>query len=245
MIFRIICCTFFSLFFIQAVKAQSQQIIPIYNTKTLEQNTLKIYSDSGLLAITAYKANVVKVKYFGKSQSDFLPVYRANLNIRVTQNLDDIFFATDSLWVIVNKFDLSVRFLKKENEQLFIKNPSYFLDNTNHSVSFLLSADDYPHLFDAAKLDFDTDNYAAGKGLGGKKKLCNPLLISPKGYALLIENPSAKKVRASAGAGNQIKFVGNNKSPLRAFYFLSGNAKEVNRNLNWLRRLDLPDIKNQ
>lgn len=208
--------------------ANAQQIIPIYNSKNLENNTLTIYSDSGNLAITAYKANVVRISFLNHKADTLKPVNK--LNIRVTQNLDDIFFATDSLWVVVSKFDLSIKFLRKKDERLLAKNTSYFVHNDKHTITFSLNKDDNPIFFEAKTPD-------KIKTLSkGKKKLCSPMILSPKGYALAVKNATEKKTRISfsAKANRQIKFEAE-KPYLQTFYFLSGDTDEIKKNLELLK----------
>ncbi|WP_017259974.1 hypothetical protein [Pedobacter arcticus] len=235
MIYRIIAATFLWLLSTQLVDAQSQ-LIPIYNSKNLVNNTLKIKSDSGSLNITAYSANVIKLTFSDvKTDSNIVSSSGSPLNIRVTQNLDDIFFATDSLWVIVSKYDLSVRFLKKKNEELLVKNSSFFLANQSHNIGFSLSADDTPNLFEGNKIRSVKLN--KDKPFIGKKKMCNPLLISPKGYALFVKSASKEKTKISTAVNHQIKFELD--SSLNTFYFLSGNTDEIKRNLD-LIKVQLP-----
>lgn len=229
--------TFIALLYLlltQIASVDAQQIIPIYNSKNLVHNTLKIKSDSGSLNITAYNAATIELTFYNQQTLPNPSVANSTsrrLNIRVTQNLDDIFFATDSLWVIVNKYDSSVRFLKKQTEELLAKCNSYFLNNEDKAISFTLSADDLPSLFNGGK-----EIGKVSKRFRSRKKLKMPVLVSPKGYVLLIENPSKRKVKASATAGHQIKFdleVAKSKT----FFFFSGTTDEIKRNINLTKGL--------
>lgn len=224
--------TFIALLYLlltQIAGVDAQQIIPIYNSKNLVHNTLKIKSDSGSLNITAYNAATIELTFCNQQTLPNPGVANSTsrrLNIRVTQNLDDIFFATDSLWVIVNKYDSSVRFLKKQTEELLAKCNSYFLNNEDKAISFTLSADDLPSLFNGGK-----EIGKVSKCFRSRKKLKTPVLVSPKGYVLLIENPSKRKVKASATAGYQIKFD-LEVSTSKTFFFFSGTTDEIKRNIN-------------
>ncbi len=221
MIVRVIYIALILVFSFIFADAQSQQVVPIYTSKNLTNNTLIITCDSGRLAVTAYKANVIKVQFFRKSDSTEVGEETfEKQNIRVTQNLDDVFFATDSLWVIVNKLDLSIRFLKKQDEELLLKNESYFLNNPHQAISFLLNAEDKPLFREAKKFK------SRAKRIARKESLRKPILISPKGYALLIQNPTNRKVKVSETANHQVKFEGKNEL-LKTFYFLNGDYKKI------------------
>lgn len=234
MIHRIISVTLFLLLFACSLNAQTQQIIPIYSSKNLKNNTLKIYSDSGSLNIAALKGNVIKLTFFdklAKSDMDSLTSSSKSLNIRVTQNLDDIFFATDSLWVVVNKFDLSVRFLKKQNEELLLKCNSYFLNNADKSISFFLQENENLTVVDLKKLNKGASPKL--KKLHGISKKCNPLIVSEKGYALCVKNPSRNKVKITT-KNNALK-VDERFIP-KTFLFLSGRYNEIDKNLKRLNK---------
>ena len=232
MIHRIISVTLFLLLFTCSVNAQTQQIIPIYSSKNLKNNTLKIYSDSGSLNIAALKGNVIKLTFFdklAKSDTDSLTSSSKSLNIRVTQNLDDIFFATDSLWVVVNKFDLSVRFLKKQNEELLLKCNSYFLNNADKSISFALQDNENLTVVDLKKLNKGASPKL--KKLQVKSKKCNPVIVSGKGYALCVKSPSKNKLKITAK--NQEINIEEPFTP-KHFLFLSGGSDEIEKDLKIL-----------
>jgi hypothetical protein len=229
MIHRIISVTLFLLLFTCSVNAQTQQIIPIYSSKNLKNNTLKIYSDSGSLNIAALKGNVIKLTFFdklAKSDMDSLTSSSKSLNIRVTQNLDDIFFATDSLWVVVNKFDLSVRFLKKQNEELLLKCNSYFLNNADKSISFALQENENLTVVYLKKLNKGASPKL--KKLHGISKKFNPLIVSEKGYALCVKKPSRNKVKITT-KNNALKV--DERFVPKTFLFLSGSYNEIDKNL--------------
>jgi len=232
MIYRIIYVTLVLMLFTFFVNAQTQQIIPIYSSKNLKNNILQIYSDSGSLNIAALKADVIKLTFFDKSakpDKDSLTLPSKLLNIRVTQNLDDIFFATDSLWVIVDKFDLSFRFLKKQNEELLLKCNSYFLSNEDKTVSFPLQPNENLTVVDLKKLNKGASPKL--KELHRKSTMCKPVIVSEKGYALCIKNLSEKRVKITA-EGQDL----NVEEPFtpKHFLFLSGNFNKIEHNLKRL-----------
>src|SRR6476619_161909 len=71
--------------------------------------TLKVYAENGFVELTAYQANVIKVTYHKNNQpitnsSDRVVKKPQEIYVRVTQNLDDIFFMTDSLYITINKW---------------------------------------------------------------------------------------------------------------------------------------------
>lgn len=109
------------------VKGEQIDSLKNYHHKKLNNSTLKIYAENGLITLTAIKANVIKVDY-AESESDsvaekFTP---SKVIIRVTQNLDDIFMFTDSLIIIINKLDFSIKFEKRNEEVLLVNRQTYF-----------------------------------------------------------------------------------------------------------------------
>lgn len=232
MIFKTILTALFSLFLVEAVHAQTEQVIPIYNSKVLVGNTLEISSDSGTLALTAYKANVIKLTFEIQKATNatFIDSVATPLNIRATQNLDEIFFSTDSLWVVISKFDLSVRFLKKHNEELLLKSASFFLNNIEKSFSFELRKDEKLQVVDLKRWE-DIDLSSKGKKLRQKRNVCKPVIFSAAGYALYFKNSTNKKVQLVT---KDHQFKVNGSFYPKSFFFLSGDLNEIEEGLKGL-----------
>lgn len=227
---RIILIVLFLLIFTKVKTVEAQQIIPIYSAKSLQNNTLTINSDSGNLRITVYQADVIKITFNDdlKPQFDSVNTPKKPINIRVTQNLDDIFFATDSLWVIVSKFDLSIRFLKKQNEELLLKCNSYFLNNNPKLFSFTVNDDEKLSVGNSMKIK--KHNTATDK-CQLKIRSKKPMIISAKAYALYFNNATRQKLRLTV-QDSSMNISG--KQSIKSFIFLSGGLNGIEGKLKEL-----------
>jgi hypothetical protein len=104
-----------SFFIVFGAYAQEVDQLKVYDHKSQEGQTLKIYAENGLIALTAYQPNIIKITYLKTAQeeidtSSLITQRPLKTNVRITQNLDDIFMTTDSLIVIINKYDFSIKF---------------------------------------------------------------------------------------------------------------------------------------
>ena len=217
-------CILVLLLNIPSTSAQSASFLPLYKSKTLDQQTLSIASDSGRLQITALKPNVIKVDYLKLGDSTDINSSNKKLNIRVTQNLDDVFLATDSLWVIINKMDLSIRFLKKGNEALLSRTFSYFINNQDNKLRFELDVKECTYLLAKKKIKSSISLKQKRSALycGGKAMTQHPVLVSNKSYAIYIPE---KNVTRNCKSTDQFQMIA--QKPLTRFYFLSGDADEI------------------
>lgn len=191
-----------SLFFI-AESCFSQQILPIYNSKSLYNSTLNIFSDSGNLSITAYNANIIKFtlskeKILADTVSFLKPI---NVNVRVTQNLESVFFTTDSLIIVVNKFDLGIK-LMTIKEKLLTENQSFFVNNPERILRYSLAKEEV--ILSVSK-----------RGKTSKKLNDKFLFKSTKGYFLSYE----KSENSKASVVNNTFSFEQDKRPLSYLFF--------------------------
>lgn len=210
---KLIFAMLFTGVFIQFQSVNAQQIIPLYTSKTLINNNLFIKSDSGVLKITAYQPNIVGISFSAnqKISHDTSTLCKPQ-NIRVTQNIDDVFFATDSLLIIINKFDLSVRFLKKQNEMLLLSCGAYFLTKSPKTLSFTSAENEKFSLKKFKKPHKNVDFCHK------TKHRCNLYLSAlTKNCSLYFKNSSKQKTKFFLKS-NSLSLTG-----ISDFIFLAGN----------------------
>lgn len=114
---------FFSfLFCLPFLVSAQDSFLNTYDHKKLDGQTLKVYSETGLISLTALKPNVIKVSFLKSDSLNNNEIVKGEkVFVRVTQNLDDIFMQTDSLLIVINKLDFSIKF-EKRNEEIYVIN---------------------------------------------------------------------------------------------------------------------------
>ncbi|WP_379041406.1 hypothetical protein [Pedobacter alpinus] len=167
----------------------------------MQNSTLNIFSDSGNLSITAYNANIIKLtlskeKITPDTTSTLKPV-----NVRVTQNLESIFFTTDSLIIAVAKFDLSIKIMNKL-EKLLTENKSFFINNPKQNLLYSLEKEEV--FLSVSK-----------RGKTSKKLDDKFLFKSNKGYFLSFEKSENSKAEV---INNTFSFK-QNKEPISYLFF--------------------------
>ena len=189
--------------------------LDIYDHKEYENQTLKVFSDKGLIKLQVIKANVIKINFF---KTDSIDQETSNQNngayIRITQNLDDIFMQTDSLLIIINKLDFTIKF-ETLKEQIFTVNKSVLLSDTGNSFS--LSTIKYEEFFNNKnkKLKYKTYKIKNIKAIYSSKK-----------YAIYFQNTHNGYLELNS-ENLQIKYLDKSTS---GYYFLAGSKEEMERN---------------
>ncbi len=194
------------------LKSQSKWSLKSYDHKNQEGQTLKIYAENGLISITALKPNVIKVNYLKEEK----PIEDAVINevtfVRITQNLDDIFMGTDSLLIVINKLDFSIRF-EKHNQDLYTLNEK--ASSTWECTDLIFSLHPNELLYDS--------KYGILKK-GRNKGLLPVLFYSSNHYGIYI--PKLKYTCLNQDAEQKrINFV--IKSDDMSYYFFSGDKEKV------------------
>ncbi|RKD17106.1 hypothetical protein BCY91_02875 [Pelobium manganitolerans] len=199
----------------QNAKAQSNYLIPIYNQKELLGNTLFLSSDSGNLAVTACHPNLIRIDYSIATSPIQKKQTETTLNLRVTQNLDAVFFETDSLWVIINKADLAVKFMQKPHQAIVLKSDPYLIKNPAKGFKFALgfANDDTTFQIGNQKIKFSKNRC--------KNFRKQPLLLTNKHFALVFSAPLSKSIRLQSNTDKQFS-LSSCKEKLNSYYFYCG-----------------------
>ncbi|MBU1761867.1 MAG: hypothetical protein KKB19_13595, partial [Bacteroidetes bacterium] len=158
------------------LKAQVSFDLKVYDHKKFENQTLSVFSEHDVVSLYAIKPNVIKVNFSSLKHNEKLVLKENNdVYVRVTQNLDDIFMLTDSLLIVINKFDFSIKF-EKRNEMIYTINNYVFKKDDQSALTFSMQPEE--------------KFYNSKKYL--KEELCPKKTIQPiysvKGYGILFEN---------------------------------------------------------
>ncbi len=193
-------------------KAQVNTFLKVYDHKKLIQNTLKIYSEDGLISLTVIKPNLVEVAFLKEDITVEPPTQNPEEQsyIRVTQNLENIYLQTDSLMLVVSKLDFSIHF-KSYKGQTFLVADSAKNNNQFSALSFT-----------AAKESVFTN--AKGKTIKVKDyalKNAAPCLVN-KPFTIQLEE--TVKGNLAFKSSNQFQFKTNNSSAL-VFQFCMGKVE--------------------
>ncbi|MBC7654444.1 MAG: DUF4968 domain-containing protein [Oligoflexus sp.] len=187
------------------VEAQNLKPFKIYDHKKLEENNLKVYSEDGVISLTAVKPDVIKVYFSALPDINYMVKTDKMVYVRVTQNLDDIFMQTDSLLIIINKLDFSIKY-KSIKEKLFLAN-DVIIDKSKSFLNF--------------KIGNGVKIYKSGKQLKDsnisfKKQI---ELTSSENYSLILETDYKGFLKIDES--NNLQFKTNNHK--LGYYFIAGN----------------------
>ena len=118
------------------LNAQNLETFKIYDHKKQEGNNLKVYAENGLISLTAVKPNVIKLSFLTLPELKPFSNIDKEIYVRVTQNLDDIFMQTDSLLIIINKIDFSIKF-ENLRGKIYLAQKTFRFDSNNDTIDFL------------------------------------------------------------------------------------------------------------
>lgn len=128
------------------VNAQVLDSLDTYDHKEFDNQTLKVFSDSGVIQLQVINPSLIKVSFSKKrdlkkqetlSRSD-------SVYVRITQNLESIFMQTEKLLVIINKLDFSIKF-QNLKEQLYAVNQRISFTNDGLNLIFSRNKDELLH----------------------------------------------------------------------------------------------------
>ena len=90
--------------------AQVLDSLDTYDHKEFENQTLKVFSDSGLIQFQIISPNFIKVSFSKRSDLEKSEnISQPNLvYVRITQNLESIYMQTDSMLIVISKLDFSI-----------------------------------------------------------------------------------------------------------------------------------------
>ena len=118
------------------LNAQNLETFKIYDHKKQEGNNLRVYAENGLISLTAVKPNVIKLNFLTLPQLNPISNIDKEIYVRVTQNLDDIFMQTDSLLIIINKLDFSIKF-ENLRGKIYLTQKAFSFESNNDTIDFL------------------------------------------------------------------------------------------------------------
>ena len=212
-VFLFITFIFFSS--ILQLKAQESFDLKVYDHKKLENQTLSVFFEHGVISLSAIKPNVIKVNFTSLQNNEKLIDKQDNgVYVRVTQNLDDIFMLTDSLLIVIYKFDFSIKF-EKRNEVVYTINNYAFQKQNQSILTFSMQPEE---------VFYNSKKYL--KDELHSKKIIRPI-YSVKGYGILFEN----NLWVYSQNKKLAKFTFEKSDKILSFIFFSGFPDSTSKSL--------------
>ena len=242
------------LFFCSAY-AQKRDLLKTYDHKTLHAQSLKVYADSGLLTLTVYQSNMIKVSFLKdknqKADSSYVVIANPKeTDFKVSQNLDEIFLITDSIIVCVNKIDFSVKFQKRDEKLLSINTNAFEISNQTKQLIFALNPNESIYGLGSRAIPLNRKgyrlenyhqphyNYAYGEE---NLNLSIPFFSSDNGYGIYFDNKGAGYF--DIGKTDKTQFQYSTQSGDLSYYFIVGSQDQILNSYTWLTgRQPLPPI---
>lgn len=243
------------LFLAGGTKAQEKEQLKTYDHLHHEGQTLKIYAENGLIELTAFQPNVVKVSYLknDKQQLDSSYVVVAKpypTFVRVAQNLDNIFFETDSLFITINKWNFNIHFEGVKHKLLTNNNLAYSISDTLKALDFSLAPQEAIYGLGSRAIPVNRRGYLLenyhqphyGYVYGEKNlNISVPFYTSNRGYGIYFDNKGAGFFDIGKSQSNQFQF--STQSGDLSYYLISGNNQSILKAYTWLTgRQPLPPI---
>ena len=133
--------------------AQILDSLDTYDHKEFEKQTLKVFSDNGVIQLQAISPNFIKLSFSKRSDLEKSEnINQSNLvYVRITQNLESIYMQTDSILIVISKLDFSIKFQNKR-EQLYTTNQSISFSNEGLKLKLSKNNDEGFYNFKKKKL---------------------------------------------------------------------------------------------
>ena len=186
--------------------AQILDSLDTYDHKEFEKQTLKVFSENGVIQLLVISPNLIKVSFSKKS--DLEKSENISLSdlvyVRITQNLENIYMQTDSMLIVISKLDFSIQFQNRK-EQLYTTNQS--ISFSNEGLNLKLSKNNDEVFFNLKRKKLKPKDYVINKLKS---------ISSSKSYELLFD----KNVKGNLDLRNSsilnLKF---DKSEAFVYYF--------------------------
>ncbi|MBD3749774.1 MAG: DUF4968 domain-containing protein [Sphingobacteriales bacterium] len=238
--------TLFLLFSQGILKAQQKEQLKTYDHLHHEGQTLKVYAENGWIELTAYQPNVVKVSYLKNHKqlldSSYVVVAKPYPTfVRVAQNLDNIFFETDSLFITINKWNFNIHFEGVKHKLLTNNNLAYTISDSLKVLDFSLAPQEAIYGLGSRALPVNRRGYLLenyhqphyGYVYGERNlNISVPFYTSNRGYGIYFDNKGDGFFDIGKSQPNQFQFSTQNGN--LSYYFISGDYKSVLEAYTWL-----------
>ena len=186
--------------------AQVLDSLDTYDHKEFENQTLKVFSDSGVIQLQVISPNFIKLSFSKRSdlKKHETLSYSGSVYVRITQNLESIFMQTDIMLIVINKLDFSIKFQNKR-EQLYTTNQS--ISFSNEGLNLKLSKNNDEVFYNSKNKKLKPKEYSIHK--------LNSI-YSSKSYELLFDKNSKGNLDLRNSSILNLKF---DKSEAFVYYF--------------------------
>ena len=188
------------------VNAQVLDSLDTYDYKEFENQTLKVFSDSGVIQLQVILPNFIKLSFSKRSDLEKSEnISQPNLvYVRITQNLESIYMQTDSMLIVISKLDFSLKF-QNRREQLYTTNQSISFSNEGLNIKFSTTEDE--RFYNIKQNKLKPKKYSLHKLKS---------IFSSKNYELLFDKNSKGNLDLRNSSILNLKF---DNSASFAFYF--------------------------
>ena len=186
--------------------AQVLDSLDTYDHKEFEKQTLKVFSDSGVIQLQVISPNFIKLSFSKRSDLEKQETLsQSNLvYVRITQNLESIFMQTDIMLIVISKLDFSIKFQNKR-EQLYTTNQS--ISFSNEGLNLKLSKNNDEVFYNSKRKKLKPKEYSINKLKS---------ISSSKNYKLLFDKNSKGNLDLRNSSILNLKF---DKSEAFVYYF--------------------------
>ena len=186
--------------------AQVLDSLDTYDHKEFEKQTLKVFSDSGVIQLQVISPNFIKLSFSKRSDLEKQETLsQSNLvYVRITQNLESIFMQTDIMLIVISKLDFSIKFQNKR-EQLYTTNQS--ISFSNEGLNLKLSKNNDEVFYNSKRKKLKPKEYSINKLKS---------ISSSKNYKLLFDKNSKGNLDLRISSILNLKF---DKSEAFVYYF--------------------------
>lgn len=186
--------------------AQVLDSLDTYDHKEFEKQTLKVFSDSGVIQLQVISPNFIKLSFSKRSDLEKQETLsQSNLvYVRITQNLESIFMQTDIMLIVISKLDFSIKFQNKR-EQLYTTNQS--ISFSNEGLNLKLSKNNDEVFYNSKRKKLKPKEYSINKLKS---------ISSSKNYELLFDKNSKGNLDLRNSSILNLKF---DKSEAFVYYF--------------------------
>ena len=186
--------------------AQVLDSLDTYDHKEFEKQTLKVFSDSGVIQLQVISPNFIKLSFSKRSDLEKAEtISQSNLvYVRITQNLESIYMQTDSMIIVINKLDFSIKF-QNLKERLYAVNQNISFSNEGLNLKFSITEDE--RFYNSKQNKLKHKKYSLHKLKS---------ISSSKNYELLFDKNSKGNLDLRNSSILNLKF---DKSEASGYYF--------------------------
>lgn len=210
-----------------------------YISHVLTESRLRITTDNGLLDLTFYSPDILKVQYSPSGsviQDTTFTVVKTpgNILVEFTDGSGYQTFSSGTLGVFIKKYPVKISFISN-HDTLLQEAGGFYTQAEGGGASFKIKPDESYYGTGSRAIPVDRKGYnlwsynEAHYGYGYNTPTLNiniPLVMSNKGYGLFIDNQYPMYLDLGSSNQNEFNFSADG-GPLRYYFIHGGNFAEI------------------